>query len=161
MSRFYSVSKLICERLEGYECDCYSCQHEMISTFHLAYFVHFGLKFEEHERQGERYLFKITSQVIAKAFEIMEERSKKLREIQSLQNICLHSLLKDQFLYRHVALPFSVREKLENFEGGFDILDKKLSETPGNTIFRPFNFPKFLFRHKGWFVSGFRREDVM
>jgi len=161
MSQFYSVSKLVCERQEGYECDCYSCQHELISSFHLAYFVHFGLRFESFERSGERYLFEITPNVIAKSFEIMEDRCKSLRQIQSLENICLHSLLKDQILLRNVALPSSMRLKLENFEGAFDILDKALTETPGNTIFRPFNFPKFLFRHKNWFITGFRREDLM
>jgi len=161
MSHFYSLSKLICERQEGYECDCYFCQHELITTFHLAYFVHFGLRFDQYERTGERYLFEITPKVIAKAFEIMEERCKVIHQIQSLENICLHSLMKDQILVRNVVLPSSMRTKLENFDGVFDILDKHLTETPGNTVFRPFNFPKFLFRHKGWFITGMRREDLM
>jgi len=161
MSHFYSLSKLICERQEGYECDCYSCQHELITTFHLAYFVHFGLRFDQYERTGERFLFEITPKVVAKAFEIMEERCKAIRKIQSLENICLHSLATSQILFRNVVLPPSMQTKLEKFEGAFDILDNQLTKSPGNTVFRPFNFPKFLFRHKGWFITGMRREDLM
>jgi len=161
MSFVCSFSAVQCENLNGYHCQCYNCQQELISSFHVAYFVHFGLKFEEFEKRGDKYLYHITSNVIAKAFEIMEKRSQKIFAVQKLESLCLYELSKIQFHLSDAVMPTKIRAQLHNFDGAFDVFEKLLAETPGNTIFRPFNFPKFLFRHKYMYLSGFDPSELL
>ena len=143
-------------------CQCYSCQHLMVSTFHLAYFVKFGLKFEEFRQEGGVYFFRITRKVVAKAFEIMEQRADKLQKVSSLETMCYHSLGKNfPELENEAYVPHTFRKNMYGLEGAFNAIDLELSKTPGNTIFRPFQFPKFLFRHVGCYIAGLPKEDLL
>jgi len=127
-------------------CDCYECEHEFMSTFHLAYFLHFGLKFPEDSRYPDRLL--IDESVIAQAYAIYEERSRQCNRVFSLTEQAAMKIVENfSGKLQEIKLPSSVLNDLDRCEGAFDVIDNCMSRIPGNTIFRPFAFPRFLFMH--------------
>lgn len=150
--------------------DCPGCQSAQITTFHLAYFVHFGLKLPKHVCDDEmdwretmlsdfdkHSINRIGVEIIAKSYEIMESRVLALRKVFSLQGFCIKTLVAHRSHdLQNLNLPTQISDAIENFDqfGAFDIVDHMISRTPGNTIFRPFMFPSFLFRNFGrYFMS--------
>ena len=139
-------------------CHCYECDHELFSTFHLAYYMYFGLQFSSVRDTDKS--FHISGSVIAQAICIYEQRVKKCSRLFSLQDICVFNIVSS---YSHcldkINFPEKLRRHIDRFVGGFDIVDNVMSKKVGNTIFRPWAFPKFLFRHRDNFIGNFDKRQ--
>ncbi len=147
----------ICREPEIDPCHCYSCTYISVSSLQLAYFVYFGLKFDIYVKVEEIFWFKITPEVVAQAYNIWEQRVEALerQKFPTLESLCYMVLTsKRPALESNALLPITVRESLESLGASFDLMDKVFSETPGNSIYHPCKFPKFLFKHVGKFIGG-------
>ena len=137
---------------------CFECRSGHISTFHLNYFEYYGLNTDnamkvlnnpsEISVPLESYQsLPITWDLVAQAFEIMERRIHEIKAVPTLFGLCTVTIV--QYCHNIDVLPLPDRLKLalREFTSGFDIVEQQMSKTPGNTMFRPWNFPRFLFNH--------------
>ena len=139
-------------------CKCFGCDHEHFSTFHLAYFMYFGLQFCFFPLADKG--LKITDSVIAQAYFICEERVKRCNRVFSLQDICVFKIVsRYSDCLNQINFPEKLRRHIDRFVGGFDIADSLMSKKVGNTIFRPLAFPRFLFLHRGKYLGGFDKTQ--
>ena len=173
----YSITALDVKRqaFGSNGCDCDMCTYKTVTTFHLAYFRYFGLRFQSFRQRevivdGEKqniFCFEITPEVIARAYQILEERVKALdtQNLPTLQSLCYYTLTQhfpemENDAFRGVV-PHGVQKNLQTLQHATDTLDKKLLHNPGSSIFHPFIFPRYLYKHHGRFLHGFEKHHLM
>jgi len=135
---------------------CNDCHNPIVTTFHMAYFSQRGLDFKRTRSEPVGRIL-IDTLLIAQAYVILETQARAVRPVVfSLETLALYRLVVSCSHVLHLLrIPIKLRSKIENFEGGSDVVDRLMSQTVGNTIFRPFIFPRFLFRHLGLYLPPF------
>ena len=173
----YSIKTLDIKRqpFDTNGCNCDMCKYKTVTTFHLAYFRYFGLRFEsffqrEAVLDGEKcmiFCFEITPQVIAQAYKILEQRVKALdcQKLPTLQSLCYYTLTQNFPQMENDAfssvIPHAIRENLQTLQHAIDTLEKKLLHNPGTSIFHLSIFPRYLYKHYGKFLHGFEKEALV
>ena len=156
--------KLVChshERRPSPCLFCNDCNYGLLTSFHLAYFLHFGLDISGsetviyttkdsngQESQRREIIVPITWELVAQAFEILESRIHKVQNaFPRLYSLCIVKLVTIPGILDSPYLPSKHKNDIVNFEQGFDIVDRQMWQTPGHTIFRPWYFPRYLLNH--------------
>ena len=162
----YSLSPLnVCHEPAVYPCMCRDCLQVSVTSFHLAYFLHFGLRFDTFvkEKNGCCW-FKITPSVVWQSYAILEKRINALKQakVPSLQSLCYYSLTQHcPHLEKDASVPTFFRKNLKLLHASFDLMDKELCFTAGNSLFHPLTFPKFVYFHVGKYIGGFSKHEMM
>ena len=159
-TRHIELKKIGCHNLSQTFSPCGSCcecRTGHVTTFHLNYFEYYGLNTENaiqlvHPRSADirdssTYSLPITWELVAQAFEIVERQRQEIESIPRLFALCTVNIVQHCYNIDALPLPESLKRTLREFTCGFDIVESQMSKTPGNTMFRPWNFPRYLFNH--------------
>lgn len=134
------------------------CGENPVTNFHFAYFCHYGLDLGSlTEQQHGDTLFKIVDfKLLAQVFLIFEQRLSAHMKVPSLTSLCIYNVWEHHGTILHkLNIPSTILKRIEDFDEAFDLADRSMAFTPGNTIFRPLVLPRFLLRHVH---SGFNTE---
>lgn len=161
----YSLAPLnVFHDINNTPCMCRECIQATVTSFHLAYFLYFGLRFDTCVKIRESYFFRITPSVVWQSYAILEKRNEVLKQqnLPSLQSLCYYSLTQHRpHLEHHALLPNLFKKNLKSLHASFDLMDKELCCSPGNSLFHSSTFPKFLYFHVDKYIGGFSREEMM
>ena len=146
---------------------CEPCITGRVTTFHLYYFVYYGLDvstvraipsplsnyFNRWVDQKNQFSLKITWKLVAQAFEIMERRVRTVHTtVPSLLSLSGAVIIQSCSCFEKLPLPIKLKTLLSDCRFAFDVFERQTSQLSGNTIFRSWIFPRFLFNHKGQYL---------
>lgn len=136
-----------------HRCMCHECKIGWLCNFQICYFLYFGLDLSGCILNNRKAIT-IKSLLIARCLVICEDRVRKVFfEVHSLKHHCLHVCAMNFHFLSKIPFPQSLRTEIQNFKQG-QIIEEKLSAIePGRSIFKCWKLCRFLYRHRGKFIS--------